>query len=105
MTDMDRKLAALLLGDDRGVDAQFSERVRQAVLFEQRVRAARILLWKKFAADVLASAGVVFALLVLTRLPMPASAVAPAPFGSAALALIIIGIWTAVTLRPETHSG
>jgi hypothetical protein len=105
MRDLDQELKGFLLGPERAVDQQFIEGMRQAVLFEQRVRAAQLLAWKKFSAEVLASAGVVAALLVLTELPMSASAAAHVPFGPAALGLLLVGIWIAVTLTPETNSG
>lgn len=105
MNDTDQALKAFLLGEPRGVDEPFTQQVRQFVLFEQRLRAARRLAWRRFAAEVLASAGVIAVLYLLTRLPLASGDMPRVPFGPAAIGLVIVGIWTAVAIRPETHSG
>ncbi len=105
MSDLDQELKALLLGERQEAEEPFTQQVRQLVLFEQRARAARRIAWKRFVVEVAASAGVVAVLFILTKLPLTAGAATPLPFGPAAVALLIMGIWTAVAVRPHTHSG
>ena len=97
----DERIAALFASPDRQPDEAFVARIERAVRAEQRAAAARRLAWRRFAIECMASAAVVVAFGLLRRLgsvevPLAQFPVAPAAFA----AVLVLGLWFAVELRP-----
>ena len=97
----DERLAALFASPDRAPDEAFVARIERAVRAEQRAAAARRTAWRRFAIECLASAAVVLVFGLLRRLgsaelPLDQFPVAPAT----AAAMLVLGLWFAVELRP-----
>lgn len=97
---MDLKLGALLATPARAPDEAFAERVRRAVLAEERMRAASRLAWTRFAAEMAAACSAAIAFLLLTRMaPLPDSGTFIPLFSPAAAALMMLALWVGVSLR------
>ena len=97
----DERIAALFASPDRAPDEAFVARIERAVRAEQRAAAARRTAWRRFAIEFAASAAIVVAFGLLrrlgaTELPLGQLPVAPA----AAAAILVLGLWFAVELRP-----
>jgi len=100
MTD-DEKIAALFAGPEREADEAFVARIARAVHAEQRLSAARTRAWRRFAIECAASIAIVTAFGIVWRLgaaevPLTELPVAPA----AAAAILLLGLWFGVELRP-----
>jgi hypothetical protein len=100
MTD-DEKIAALFAAPEREADEAFVARVERAVHAEQRLAAARGRAWRRFAIECAASFAIVTAFgiawrLGATEVPLTELPVAPA----AAAAVLFLGLWFGVELRP-----
>lgn len=97
----DERIAALFASPDRAPDEAFVARLAQAVRAEQRLAAARRKAWRRFWGECAASAAVVTVFGLLWRLgpselPLAQFPVAPA----AAAAILVLGLWFGVELRP-----
>lgn len=100
MTDDDR-IAALFAVPERDPDGAFVARIEWAVRAEQRVAAARRIAWRRFAIECAASAAVVAAFGLLWRLGATESPLAQMPVApAAAAAILLLGLWFGVELRP-----
>jgi hypothetical protein len=99
--DIDRALKALLAAPKRAPDEAFAERVRRAVLAEERMRAAARIAWTRFAAETAAAASAILAFVLLAKLGPAADSGAIIPlFSPAAAGLLLLGLWVAVSARP-----
>ena len=88
ITDVDQRLRDLLAPGERSVDEPFAERVRQRVLADRRLRAARLLAWKRFAAELAASGAILLVLAAVVGLtPIDIPSASGAPIGPVASAL------------------
>lgn len=99
--DIDLRLKSLLAAPGREPDDAFAERIRRAVLAEERMRAAARTAWTRFAAEMAAAASAICAFLLLARLsPLPDSGTFIPLFSPAAAGLLILALWVAVSARP-----
>jgi hypothetical protein len=96
---MDRQIGALLRGPERPPDEAFAQRVERRLAAERRLGAARQASWRRFAAEVVASAGMLAAFVLLYRLApqMPLDAVSPV--SPAVAAALLLALWFGVELR------
>jgi hypothetical protein len=98
----DERIAALFASSEREPDPIFVARIERAVRADQRAAAARRTAWRRFAVECAASAAIVTAFGLLWRLgpaaaPLDQIPVAPA----AAAAVLLLGLWFGVELRPS----
>ena len=108
MTDdqeLDARLGALLRGPDAPPDAAFVRRIERLVAVEQRIEKARRAAWRRFAAEAAASGAVLAAFLLLGRLGADSGADAAGFLSPATAAVLLIGLWFAVELRPAASGG
>ena len=97
----DGKIAALLASPDRAPDEAFVARIERAVRAESRVAAARRTAWRRFAVECAASAAILAVFDLLWRLRPDELALAQLPFApAAAAAVLVLGLWFAVEMRP-----
>ena len=97
----DERIAALFASADRAPDEAFVVRIERAVRAEQRLAAARRTAWRRFAVECTASAAIVAAFDLLWRLgsaELPLAQLPVAP--GAAAAMLVLGLWFTVELRP-----
>ena len=100
--EMDLRLRALLAAPERAPDEVFAERVRRAVLAEERMRAATRAAWTRFAAEMAAAASAILAFVLLAKLsPVADSGTIIPLFSPAAAGLLLLGLWVAVSVRPS----
>ena len=98
--DIDLKLAGLLKAPERGPDEAFVARVRQAVLVEQRLAAARRAAWRRFAGEMAGVAAALAAWWPLARMT-PADSEGLIPLVSpAAAGLVMLALLVLVSYRP-----
>lgn len=97
---MDASLAALLALPEAAPDEAFVARVERAVLAEQRMAAVRRRAWRRFAVEALSSAAVVTAFYLVWRLAPAGIAVGELTLAPAMAAILVLGLWFAVELRP-----
>jgi len=104
MTDsQDVKIAAFLATPEREADELFVGRVAQAVWVEERLRAARQQMWRKFAFDAAACFIVALAFILLGSYQVRLADEARVPFfGPTAAGFVLLAVWAAVALRPGT---
>jgi len=99
--DMDLRLASLLALPETAPDPAFADRVMRAVLAEQRLGAARRTALTRFAAEMCATGAAILAFVLLARFA-PAESDGYIPlFSPAAVGLLILGLWVAVSARPS----
>ena len=97
----DEKITALFAAPERAPDEAFVRRIARAVDAEQRMAATRAAAWRRFAVECVASAAVVAAFWLVWRLApeaLPTSALASVP--AAAAAVLVLGLWFGIELRP-----
>lgn len=97
----DEKIAALFAAPERAPDEAFVARVERAVLAEQGMRAARAAAWRRFGVECAASAAIISAFRLLWRLAPAELPLDQLPVGPAAAAILVMGLWFAVELRPS----
>jgi hypothetical protein len=97
----DEKIAALFYAPERAPDEAFVARVERAVLAEQRMGAARAAAWRRFGVECAASAAIISAFYLLWRLAPAELPLNQLPVGPAAAAILVMGLWFAVELRPS----
>jgi len=101
MTDpIDARLAAFLAVPERAPDEAFTQRVRQAVLLEERLRAARRRSRRRLLSESIASLAVLLAFLVLGTWRPPNGEVVPL-VGPAMTAVLLLALWSVFGLRPD----
>jgi hypothetical protein len=100
--DTDLLLKSLLAAPERAPDEDFALRLQRLVLVEDRLRAARRAAWTRFAVEMVASAALLVAFLLLSRLaPLgPDSGNFIPLLGPAAAGLVLLALWVAVSVRP-----
>src|SRR4051812_27669537 len=99
-TDPDLVLKSLLAAPERAPDESFALRIERLVLIEERLRAARRVAWTRFGAEMLATASLLVAYFLLTRLtPVSPDSVIPL-YSPAAAGLLLLALWVGVSLRP-----
>jgi hypothetical protein len=99
--DADRLLRSLLATPERAPDQAFALRVERVVTAEQRLRTARRIAWTRFAGEMLATAALIVAFLLLSRLGPLADSGAIIPlFSPAAAGLLLLALWVGVSVRP-----
>jgi hypothetical protein len=99
--DPDRLLRSLLAAPERAPDEAFALRLQRLVMAEQRLRAARRVAWTRFAVEMLATAALIVAFLLLSRLGPLADSGALIPlFSPAAAGLLLLVLWVGVSVRP-----
>ncbi len=96
--NLDARLAHLLAPPDEFPDEIFTARTRRAVLAEEQLRAARRRSWSRFTVELLGSLAVLTAFLLLGLAQPPGDDVIT--FEPAMAALLLVGFWTFVALRP-----
>ncbi|HYJ52900.1 MAG TPA: hypothetical protein VEW04_06985 [Allosphingosinicella sp.] len=97
----DEKIAALFADHQRSPDEAFVARIARAVEAERRMAAMRAAAWRRFAVECVASVAVVASFWLVWRLApasLPTGAIATAP--AAAAAVLTLGLWFGVVLRP-----
>ena len=97
----DERIAALFAAPERAPDEAFVARIARAVEAERRMAATRAAAWRRFAVECAASAAVVATFWLVWRLApasLPLQAVANVP--AAAAAVLTLGLWFAIELRP-----
>jgi hypothetical protein len=98
--DSDLLLKSLLAAPDRAPDEGFTLRIERLVLIEAWMRAARRAAWTRFAAEMLATAALLVAYWLLTRLtPVSPDSVIPL-YSPAAAGLLLLALWVGVSVRP-----
>jgi hypothetical protein len=99
-TDPDLLLKSLLATPERAPDEVFALRIERVVLIEERMRAARRVAWTRFAAEMVATAALLVAYWLLTRLtPVSPDSVIPL-YSPAAAGLLLLALWVGVSVRP-----
>lgn len=99
-TDPDLLLKSLLAAPERAPDEGFALRIERLVLVEDRLRAARRAAWARFGAEMLATASLLVAYFLLTRLtPVSPDSVIPL-YSPAAAGLLLLALWVGVSVRP-----
>jgi hypothetical protein len=99
-TNPDLLLKSLLATPERAPDEGFALRIERLVLFEERMRAARRVAWTRFAMEMVATAALLVAYFLLTRLtPVSPDSVIPL-YSPAAAGLLLLALWVGVSVRP-----
>ena len=102
MNDMDSRLRSLLAARERAPDEAFAQRVHRAVLAEQKLAVARRAAWTRFAVEMMATASLVLAWVLLARISPAGDSGRFIPlFSPAAAGLLLLGLWVAVSARPS----
>jgi hypothetical protein len=98
--DSDLLLKSLLAAPDRPPDEGFALRIERLVRIEERMRAARRVAWTRFAVEMVATAVLLVAYWLLTRLtPVSPDSVIPL-YSPAAAGLLLLALWVGVSVRP-----
>jgi hypothetical protein len=96
--DLEARLADLLAPPDEFPDEIFIARTRRAVLADDRLSAARRRSWQRFAVELAGSLAVLAAFLLIAGGQPPGDDLIT--FEPATAALMLVGFWTFVALRP-----
>jgi hypothetical protein len=101
--DTDRLLKALLAVPERAPDDAFALRMQRLVLAEESMRAARRAAWTRFAVEMTATASLLAAFWLLSRMAQGASDSADfiPLFSPAAAGLVLLALWVGVSVRPS----
>ena len=99
--EMDLALEALLKAPERPTDERFVVQMRQAVLVEKRLAAARRAAWRRFGLEMAAAAAAIAAFWLLARLAPPDSEGLVPLFGPAAAGLLLLALWVLVSVKPS----
>ena len=98
-------LKTMLAAPERAPDELFAARMRRAVMADERIRAGARVAWTRFAAESAAAASAILAWVLLARItPTGDSAFIPL-FSPAFAGLILLGLWTAVSVRPSESAN
>ncbi len=100
----DERLKSLFAAPEAPPDAMFVQQVRDRLVLEERLRAARRSAWRRFAAEIAASGAMLVTIanvmgLFEAGVVQGASALSPGT-----TAILIFMIWTVVALRPAGRS-
>lgn len=97
----DALLAGLLQDSERPADDVFVLRVRRAVAAEETLRAAQRASWRRLLVELIGTAVVLLAFVLLARQAPEAGTGMVAPLGPAAAGLLLIALWLAVSSRGD----
>ncbi|HEY0149260.1 MAG TPA: hypothetical protein VGB70_09660 [Allosphingosinicella sp.] len=100
-TDIESRLAALLATPERAPDERFVLQVRQALIADQALAAARSKAWRKFAVELAATGAVVLAFWLLNRSgsALPEGTAIPL-YNPAMIGFLLLALWGLVAMRP-----
>lgn len=99
--DLDLRLKALLAAPEREPDRGFAERVRIAVVAEERMRAARSAAWRRFGTEMIAAAVALLSFVLLAKATPAGESAREIPlFSPASAGLLLLALWVAVAMRP-----
>jgi hypothetical protein len=98
--ETDLLLKSLLAAPERAPDEDFALRMQRLVLVEEALRAARRAAWTRFATEMVATAALIVAFFLLSRLTPPGPDSTIPLFGPAAAGLLLLALWVGVSLRP-----
>ena len=99
MTDVDTKLKALFAALPTPPDEAFVKRVNCAILAEQKIRAAKGAMWRRFAVELAGSVAVVAAFYVLWKMAPSDIAIGPLMHAPGISACMILFLWLGVQWR------
>jgi Na+-transporting NADH:ubiquinone oxidoreductase subunit NqrB len=97
----DALLASLLAAPERAPDERFVLQVRQAMIADRALVAARKSAWRKFGVEMAATGAVVLAFLLLNRSgsALPDDAAIPL-YNPAMIGFLLLALWALVAMRP-----
>ena len=98
---VDRKIGALLRGPANANDERFVRRLERRLAAERQMEAARRASWRRFGAEAVASLAVLAAFILLYGF-VPEG---PSPLSPGVAAVLLIGLWFLVELRPAAARG
>jgi hypothetical protein len=98
--DTDFLLKSLLAAPQRAPDEAFALRMERLVLVEKRLAAARRVAWTRFATEMVATAALIVAFLLLGRLTAPGADSTIPLYSPAAAGLLLLALWVVVSVRP-----
>lgn len=98
--ETDLLLKSLLSAPERAPDEDFTLRMERLVLLETKLGVARRIAWTRFATEMVATAALIVAFLLLSRLAPPAADSIIPLFSPAAAGLLLLALWVAVSVRP-----
>jgi hypothetical protein len=98
--DTDLLLKSLLAVPDRAPDEAFAQRMERLVMLEKKLAAARAVAWRRFAVEMVATAALLAAFLLLSRLTPPAPDSIIPLYSPAAAGLLLLALWVGVSVRP-----
>ena len=99
--ETDLRLAGLLAAPARDPDEHFVLQVRQAMIADQALVAARKSAWRKFRVEMAATGAVVLAFLLLNRgaVALPKDVAIPF-YHPAMIGFLLLALWGLVAMRP-----
>ncbi|HEX9953958.1 MAG TPA: hypothetical protein VGB48_01935 [Allosphingosinicella sp.] len=99
--ETDLRLASLLAAPEREPDERFVLQVRQAIIADQALAAARKSAWRKFGVEMVATGAVVVAFLLLNRgaVALPKDVAIPF-YHPAMIGFLLLALWGLVATRP-----
>ena len=99
MTDIDTKLNALFAAPPTPPDETFVKRIDAAVVAAQRMRAAHLAMWRRFAAELAGTIAVVAALYLLWKMAPNDIDIGPLMHAPGIAASMLLFSWLGVQLR------
>jgi len=102
MTDVDRELKALFAAPPTPPDEAFVARVNCAIIAEQKMRAARTAMWRRFAAELAGTVAVVAAFYLLWKMAPGDIGIGPLMHAPGVAAFMILFMWLGVQWRQST---
>lgn len=101
MTDVDTKLKALFAAPPAPPDEAFVKRVNDAIMVEQKMRAARVAMWRRFAVELAGTIAVVAALSLLWKMAPSDLEIGPLMHAPGVAASMILFLWLGVQWKPS----
>ena len=99
MTDVDTKLKALFAAPPTPPDEAFVKRVNCAILAEQKMRAAKAAMWRRFSVELAGSVAVVAAFYLLWKMTPSDIEIGPLMHAPGLAASMILFLWLGVQWR------
>lgn len=99
MTDIDTKLNALFAVPPTPPDEKFVKRVDAAVMAEQRMQAARVAMWRRFAVELAGTIAVVAAFHLLWEMAPNDIDIGPLMHAPGIAASMLLFLWLGVQQR------
>jgi hypothetical protein len=98
--ELNARLGALLRSDRGPEEQPFVSQLTQRLMAEERLARARRAAWLRFATEASASAAILCAFVLLGRLGPVGAGAAFQALSPATAAILLLGLWFAVELRP-----